>query len=168
MSTLTYGYFEYEPSFSSWGIWNVIRTKMKDLSLFNVVKLLNSQNTYEIEILSELWHINLYIIIPITIRHIMYRTHDNEICDIISLRYTINDLQHLKMFSTCLAEQNGGMWKTSFSSRQNAKKIFNWNIKTKYATCVWLSQFSSMKDYTCHYRLSTNKWNAYLKFNKHI
>ena len=61
MFTLTYVYFEYETSISSWDIWNDVLTKMKDLRLFLLTIWLNSQNTYEIEIYNELWHINLYM-----------------------------------------------------------------------------------------------------------
>ena len=66
MFTLTYVYFEYETSISSLDIWNDNRTKMIVLSLFQLFTLLNSQNTHDIEILSELWHINLYMNIRIT------------------------------------------------------------------------------------------------------
>ena len=55
---------------SGWDIWNDNSTKMIVLLLFQLFTLLNSQITYEIEILSELWHINLYMNIRITNWHI--------------------------------------------------------------------------------------------------
>ena len=123
MSTLTYVYFEYEPSFSSWGIWNVIRTKMKDLSLFNVVKLLNSQNTYEIEILSELWNINLYMNIRVTNWHI-WSNDPRKMNFLTSFHFDTRLLtsKHIKLFSTYLVQRNNTMSKTCFSVPQNAKK----------------------------------------------
>jgi len=57
--------------------------------------------------------------------------------------------------------------KPAFQLLKMRKKEICWNIKTKCVTdflfTVWSS---SMKDYTCHYELSTQKWNVYINFNK--
>ena len=59
------------------------------------------------------------------------------------------------------------MWKTCFSPSQNAKNKESWNIKTKCVRDFLLTVRSSiMKDFTCHYVVSTYKTKVYINFNK--
>jgi hypothetical protein len=69
MFTLLYIEIQCETSISVWDIWNDDRTLMIDLLLFQLATRLNSQNTYETEILKEIWQINLIwiLVIPIGI-----------------------------------------------------------------------------------------------------
>ena len=74
---------------------------------------------------------------------------------------------HLKLFSTYLVRRNGTMLKTCISAPQNAKKENKLNLKTNYVTVFLLTvRTSIMKDYTCHYVVSTKKTNVYINFNK--
>ena len=96
---------------------------MIELSLFQLVTILKSQNTYERDILSELWHINLYTNIRITNWHIW--SIDPKIMKYLTPFHFDTRLltsKHSKHFSTYIVERNGAMWKTCFSAPQNAKK----------------------------------------------
>ena len=76
--------------------------------------------------------------------------------------------KHLKLFSMYLVVRNGMTWKTCFSAPKNAKKI-SCNIKTKCVTDFLMTvRSSNMKDYTCHYVVSTQNTNVYINFNKNI
>ena len=57
--------------------------------------------------------------------------------------------------------------KLAFQLQNMRKKKISWNIKSKCITELLLKiRSSSMKDYTCHYVLSTWKTNVYINFNK--
>ena len=59
------------------------------------------------------------------------------------------------------------MWITCFSASQNAKNESHLKHKTKCVTEFLLTvRSSSIKDYTCHYVVSTQKTNVYINFNK--
>ena len=65
MFTLTYIDLEYETRFS-FVIWNDDRTKIIVFPSFQFATRLNSPNSYELEVINEHWHINLYINIGIS------------------------------------------------------------------------------------------------------
>jgi len=57
--------------------------------------------------------------------------------------------------------------KRAFQLLEMRKKKISWNIKSKCVTEFLLTgRSSSMKDYICHYDVSTKKWNVYINFNK--
>jgi len=108
------------------------------LTLFRLVTLLNSQNTNEIEFLSELLHINLYKNIGISNWHI-WSTDPTKMrfLNLFLFGTSLLTSKHLKLFSTYLVERNGSMWKTYLSAPQNAKKehqlkhknqVLNWRL----------------------------------------
>jgi hypothetical protein len=62
----------------------------------------------------------------------------------------------LKLFSTYLEGRNGAMWNLCFSAPQNAKKDNHLKHKNQVPNTLLLTvRTSSMKDYTCHYGVST-------------
>jgi len=127
-------------SISSWDIWNDNRTKMIILPLFKLFRLLNSQNTYEIEIHNELWQINLYMNIGISNWH--FWTIDTKKMSFLTLFPFVTRLmtsKHVKHFSTYLVGRNGTKWKTCFSAPQNAKKEHQLKHKTNCVTEVLFS-----------------------------
>ena len=59
------------------------------------------------------------------------------------------------------------MWKTCFSASQNAKKESQLKHKNQVRNRLILTfKYSSTRDYTCHYVVSTIKTNVYINFNK--
>ena len=73
--------------------------------------------------------------------------------------------KHLKLLTTYLG-RNVAIWETCFSAPQNAKKneLKHKNqVPNRHFMTVWSR---SMKDYTCHYGVSTWKLNVYINFIK--
>jgi len=64
--------------------------------------------------------------------------------------------KYLKPFSTYLVGWNGAIWKKCFSATQNAKRENQLKHKNQVRNKILLTErSSSMKDYTCHYVVST-------------
>jgi len=74
-------------------IWNNDPTKIRVLLSFQLPTRLNSRNTNETEIFNEIWHINLYMDIGISIGIIEDSTTRKWIFYFIWVPYTITDLQ---------------------------------------------------------------------------
>jgi hypothetical protein len=92
--------------------------------------------------------------------------HDNEVFAIISFTYTISDFQTPETLRFLTVDRNGAMWKTCFSARQNAKNEHQLKHKIRYVTDFFLSvKNSNMKDYTCHYGVTTKKSKCFVNFN---
>ena len=146
----------WKQSFSL-GIWNDDRTKIIVLPSFQLASQLNSQNTNETVSINELWHINLYMNIGTSNYH-------NCISDPTKMKFftlfqfltRLLTSKHLKLISSYLVGRNGTMWVTCFRLLKMRKKKISWNIKTKCVTDFLLTvRSSSMKDYSCHYVVST-------------
>ena len=64
--------------------------------------------------------------------------------------------KHLKLFSTYLVGRNERCEIRAFQLLKLRKNKIIWNIKTKCVTDILLTaRFSSVKDYICHYVVST-------------
>ena len=157
MFTLTYVDLEYENSISSCDIWNDNRTLLMDLLLFQLATRLNTQNRNETGFINGLWHINFYKNIGSSNWHNWSFDHTNtRFFTLFQFHTRLPTSKYLKIFGTYLVGRNGAIWNTCFSAPQNAKKENRLKHKTKCVTDFLLTvRSSSMKNYTCHYEVST-------------
>ena len=86
-----------------------------------------------------------------------FRPHENDFFFyFISVPYTIIDLQSPENLKYIPRAAKWNEVKNVFSSPENAKKKIHSNIYTMSVTDYLLTvRSSSMKDYTCHYGVST-------------
>ena len=137
-------------------IWNDDRTKIIVLQSFQLVTRISSQKRNENEFINVLCFFNLCMNIGNSNWHNW--SFDPTSMNFFTLfKFLTRFLtsKYLKLFSTYLVGRNGAMWKTCFSTFQIAKKI-SWNIESKCITdSLWTVRSTRMKDYTCHYEVST-------------
>ena len=138
-------------------IWNDDRTKIIDLPSFQLATRLNSQNRKETEIFNEICHINLYIDIGNSNWHNWsFDPTKMKFFTLFQFLARLLTSKYLKLFSTYLVEQNGAMWKTCFQLLEMRKEN-HLKHKNQVRNRLFLMtvRSSSMKDYTCHYVVST-------------
>jgi hypothetical protein len=120
---------------SGWDIWNDNSTKMIVLLLFQLFTLLNSQITYEIEFLTDLWHINFnknigisnWLIWSIATTKMKFLTPFHFDTRLLTSS-TWNPLVHASWSEMERCE------KRAFQPLKMRKKNISLNIKTKYVT----------------------------------
>ena len=139
------------------GIWNDDRTKIIVLQSIQLVTRINLQNRNENEFINVLWHIILYKNIGNSIWYYWSFDPTNmKFFILIQLLTRFPTSKYLILFSSYLVWRNEAMWKICFSAPQNAKKGNQLKHKTKCITYFLLIVRSSrMKDYSCHYEVST-------------
>ena len=156
-----------KPIFLFWNL-NDDRTKIIVLPSFQLVTRINSQNRNGTEFINVLWQIILYMNIGISNWH-------NWSFDLTNMKFFtlfqfLNRFltsKYLKIFSTYLVGRNGSMWKTCYSAPQNSKKENQLKHKNQVHNKLFIDSWSSrMKDYTCHYEVSTKLSNVYNNFKK--
>jgi hypothetical protein len=156
MFTLTLVDLEYENSIFL-GIWNDDRTNIIVLPSFQLVTRMNSQNRNETVFINVLWHINLYLNTGISNWH-------NWSFDPMNMNFflyfsSLHDFWPPSTWKSLIPTSWGEMEpceKRAFQLLKMRNKKISWNIKTK---CIRDFSFdiksSRMKNYTCHYELST-------------
>ena len=132
-------------------------TKMIVLLSFQLYARSNSKNTNETEFIKELWYNNFLwiLVLPIgiievsTSRKFCFWFYFSSLHDYWTPS-TWKSLVHTSWGEMELCE------KRAFQLLKKWKKNMSWNIKTKCVTYFFLTvTSSSMKDYTCHYVVST-------------
>jgi hypothetical protein len=118
---------------------------------------LNSQNRIETEFINEHWHLFFTWILVYPFGIIEDSSPRNEVFHLFQIVIWLRSFKYLKLFSTYLVGRKGAMGKTCFSAPQNGKMKISLNIKTKSVTEFLTVRSLSMKDYTCHYEVSTYK-----------
>ena len=149
------------------GIWEDERSKIIFLPSFHLVTRLNSQNRNETGLLMNsdtlicIW----ILAFPIGIIQVSTPRKWNFLFYFSSLHdywtpTTLISLVHKSLGEMDICE------KCAFQLVKIRKMKVSWNIKTKCVTDFLLTvRSSSMKDYTCHYVVSTKKTKVYINFN---
>jgi len=165
--TLRYFDLEYETNISSCVIWNDDRTLMIDLLLFQLAKRLNSQNTFETEIQNEIWHINLYMNIGSSNWHNW--SYEPKKINFLNLYPFFQDYRHPNTWNALGHISWLEIERSENTCFQLLKLWIKKNqLKHKYQVrnrILLTGSSSSMMNYTCHYEVSTQKWNFYKNFN---
>ena len=137
------------------GIWEDERSKIIFLPSFQLVTRLNSENRNETSLLMYSDTLNFIWILAFPIGIIQVSTPGKRNFYFISVPYTITD-QPLNLISTNSLGEMEWCEKCAFQLLKMRKMKVSWNIKTKCVTDFLLTvRSSSMKDYTCHYVVST-------------
>ena len=169
MSTLTFVELENETSISILELekMNVLKLNFAFFSARYTIKFTEQKWN---KFINELWHINLYINISISNWHnsIFSSTKMNYLVYFSSVHDYWPPTTLMKLVYNSLGEME---WceKRAFQLLKMRKMKISWNIKTKCVTDFLLTvRSTSMKDYTCHYVVSTKKTNVYINLIKFL
>ena len=141
------------------GIWIDDRNKIIILPSFQLDTQLNSQNTNETEFINENNTLICIWILVFQVRMIEFST--SRKCCLWRYFSSFHDYWPPRTWNSLVHTSWGEMErceKRAFQLLILRKKNMSWNIKTKLVTDFLLTvSSSSMKDYTCHYVVSTKK-----------
>jgi len=138
------------------GILNDDHSKIIVLPSFQSVTRINSQNRNETSFINILWHIILYMNIGISNWHNWSFDHPKmRFFTLFQFLTRFLTSKYLKNFSTYLVGRNWAMWRTCFSAPEMRKKNQLKQKSKRITDCLSTVRSSRMKDYTCHYEVST-------------
>jgi len=139
------------------GIRNDERTKINIFAFISARYTIKFTEEKWNNFINELWHINLNmnVFISNSYNSSFYSTK-LKFFTLFQFFTRLLNSYHFNYMSTQLVGRKGVMWNTCFSASQNAKNESHLKHKIQVRNRFFLTvRSSSMKDYTCHYVVST-------------
>ena len=136
------------------------------LPSFQLATRLNSEKTNETEFINELW--NIISLWRLVFQIVIIEFSTSRKCFWLYFS-SLHDYWTPSTWYSSVHTSWGEMERSEKRAFQLLKmrKKMSWNIKTKCVPDSLLTaRSSSMKDYTCHYVVSTWKTNVYIDFKK--